>query len=150
MEEPLRPGREAPSIPGATSGSGPRAVVFLKVTCPTCQLAAPVAERLHQSFPDRVLAVGQDPREKLDQFAQELGTTFPTVPDEEPYPASEAYGIRTVPTLFVIDDGTVVDVVESWDRDGWNRAAAKLGALTATSAESLSWEGDGLPPFRPG
>jgi thiol-disulfide isomerase/thioredoxin len=124
--------------------------MFYKVTCPTCQIAAPVAERLAQQFPDRFLGVGQDPRDKLDQFAEELGTSFPAVADEPPYALSNAYGIRTVPTLFVLDDGEVVDVVESWDRDGWNRAAAKLGELTGQAAESLSWEGDGLPPFRPG
>jgi thiol-disulfide isomerase/thioredoxin len=124
--------------------------MFYKVTCPTCQIAAPVAERFHQAFPDRFLGVGQDPGEKLDQFAQELGTSFPSVADEPPYPLSDAYGVRTVPTVFVIDDGNVVDVVESWDRDGWNRVAAKLGALAGIQAESVSWDGDGLPPFRPG
>jgi thiol-disulfide isomerase/thioredoxin len=124
--------------------------MFYKVTCPTCQMAAPVAERLARQFPDRFLGVGQDPREKLDQFAEELGTSFPAVADEPPYQLSNAYGVRTVPTLFVLDDGRVAEVVESWDRDGWNRAAAKLGALAGRPAESVSWEGDGLPPFRPG
>ncbi len=41
-------------------------------------------------------------------------------------------------------------MVESWDRDGWNRVAAKAGELTGEAAEAVSWEGDGLPPFRPG
>lgn len=130
--------------------SGARGVMFFKVTCPTCQLAAPVAERLYRSLPERFLAVGQDPREKLDQFARELGTSFPAVPDEAPYAISDAFGIRTVPTLFVLDDGRVVDVVESWDRDGWNLAGAKLGELAGSPVEALSWESDGLPPFRPG
>jgi len=80
----------------------------------------------------------------------DLGTSFASVPDEPPYEASNAYGVRTVPTLFVLDDGDVVDVVESWDRDGWNRAAARLADLTGQAAEEVSSEGDGLPPFRPG
>jgi thiol-disulfide isomerase/thioredoxin len=124
--------------------------MFYKVTCPTCQMAAPIAERFHQAFPERFLGVGQDPREKLDQFAEELGTSFPSVSDEPPYEASNAYDIRTVPTVVLLDDGRVVDVVESWDRDGWNRLAAKMGGLTGSDPEALSWEGDGLPPFRPG
>jgi peroxiredoxin len=124
--------------------------MFYKVTCPVCQQAAPVAERLYRTFPDRFLAVGQDPREKLDQFAEELAATFPAVPDQPPYPLSNAYGIRIVPTLFVVDGDRVVDLVESWDRDGWNRAGAKLGVMAGSPAEALSWEGDGLPPFRPG
>jgi peroxiredoxin len=148
--EPLRSGDPAPTIAGATSDPGARAVMFFKVTCPTCQLAAPVAERMYGSFPDRFVGVGQDPREKLDQFAEDLGTSFPVVADERPFPLSEAYRVRTVPTLFVVDGDRVVDVVESWDRDGWNRAAAKLGALVGSATGSVSWEGDGLPPFRPG
>jgi thiol-disulfide isomerase/thioredoxin len=148
--EPIRPGTVAPPIDGAAVSEGPRAVLFYKVTCPTCQLAAPVAERLHQNHPDRLVAVAQDPREKIEQFEQELGTSFPSFSDQPPYEVSNAWGIRTVPTLFVLSDGKVVEVVESWDRDGWNRAATKLGALTGTSAESVSWVGDGLPPFRPG
>jgi peroxiredoxin len=109
-----------------------------------------VAEKLHQRLGDRFVGVGQDPIEKLDQFAEELGTTFTAIPDQPPYALSDAYGIRTVPTVFVLDDGKVVETVESWDRDSWNRLAAKVGALTGQDAESLSWEGDGLPPFRPG
>ena len=38
---------------------------------------------------------------------------FRSVPDAPPYPASRAYGVRTVPTLFVIDErGIVVEAVE--------------------------------------
>ncbi len=146
---PLKPGTDAPEIPGADR-AGTRVLYFYKVTCPTCQISAPVAERFHQRFGDRFLGVGQDPREKLDQFGEELGATFSTISDEPPYPLSDAYGIRVVPTVFVLGDGKVVDVVESWDRDGWNRVAAKAGELAGQAAEALSWDGDGLPPFRPG
>jgi peroxiredoxin len=148
--EPLGAGTEAPPIPGSPVEADGRAVMFFKVTCPTCQVAAPVAERMSRSFPGRFVGVGQDPREKLDQFAQELGTTFPSVPDEPPYAVSNAFGVRTVPTLFVIAEDRVVEVVESWDREGWNRATARLGALAGVSPEAVSWDGDGLPPFRPG
>jgi peroxiredoxin len=147
--QPLKPGQEAPDVPGVDR-AGTRVLFFYKVTCPTCQISAPVAERFHQQLGERFVGIGQDPREKLDQFAEELGTTFSTIPDAPPYPLSDAYGIRTVPTVFVLDEGSVVDVVESWDRDGWNRVAAKAGELSGTAASSLSWDGDGLPPFRPG
>ena len=148
--QPIAPGTRAPEIPGAERAPGPSVVMFYKVTCPTCQMAAPVADRLAERFPDRFLGVGQDPRENLDRFAQDLGISFASLPDEPPYEASNAYGVRTVPTLFVLDDGEVVDVVEAWDRHGWNRAAARLAALTGQAAEEVSSEGDGLPPFRPG
>ncbi len=101
---PLKPGTEAPDIPG-TGREGARVLYFYKVTCPTCQISAPVAEKLHQRLGERFVGIGQDPREKLDQFAQELGPTFTAVPDEPPYPLSDAYGIRVVPTVFVPKTG---------------------------------------------
>ncbi len=144
---PLKPGQDAPDIPGA---AGARVLFFYKVTCPTCQISAPIAERLHERLGERFVGIGQDPREKLDQFAEELGASFTAVPDLPPYPLSDAYGIRVVPTVFVTRDGKVLDVVESWDRDGWNRVAAKALELVGAPAEAVSWDGDGLPPFRPG
>lgn len=147
---PIDRGTEAPAIPGADLSDGPRTVLFYKVTCPTCQISAPVAERVNALAPDRFVAVGQDPPDSLRDYERRYGATFASVPDEPPYELSDAYGIRTVPTLFLVQDGRVQDVVESWDRDGWNRLAAKLALLTDRPAEAVSWEGDGLPPFRPG
>jgi hypothetical protein len=92
--------------------------------------------------------VAQDPPERVDAFAREYRITFPSVSDTEPYDTSNAYGIRTVPTLFVIGKNAVAEVVESWDREGWNRVGAYFGS--AAGSEPLSAEGDGLPPFRPG
>jgi thiol-disulfide isomerase/thioredoxin len=149
VTQPLGPGAEAPPIPGADSGPGPRALLFYKVTCPTCQLAGPVAERLARELPGDFLAVGQDPPERLEEFRATYGD-FPATTDTDPYPVSDAYGIRTVPTLFVLHDGRVDLVVESWDREGWNRAAERLGQLAGRRVGPLSEVGDGLPPFRPG
>ncbi|HZA60083.1 MAG TPA: hypothetical protein VE754_00185 [Actinomycetota bacterium] len=140
---PVSPGSAAPAIPGATVGTGTVAVLFYKVTCPTCQVVAPVAERLADAA-DRFVAVAQDPPERIEEFGREFDTSFPSLSEAPPYEVSNAYGIRTVPTVFAVEDGTVVDVAESWDRQGWNRVAATLGL------GPVSHEGDGLPPFRPG
>jgi hypothetical protein len=141
---PIPPGSPAPPIPGVPLHDGRRAVVFYKVTCPTCQMAASPMERLHAAIPERFVAVGQDPSDRLAEFAVEFSTSFPAIPDVAPYPVSDAWGLRTVPTLFVVEDGRVSDVVESWDREGWNQAAIGL------SGSPVSDEADGLPPFRPG
>lgn len=138
-----------PEIAGHDLGE-PAAVAFYKVTCPTCQMAAPPMERLHRALGDRFLAVVQDPPERAAEFARAYDTTFPSIADEGPYPLSSAWGVRVVPTLFVTAGGRVEDVVESWDREGWARAAVRLGELRGASIASPSEDGDGLPPFRPG
>ena len=142
-------GTPAPPIPGVDL-TGPRAVLFYKVTCPVCQMVAPLAERLEQAFPGVIAAVGQDPPDKLGRFGDRYGWSFSSTPDLPPYDASEAYGIRVVPTVVVVDRGTVIDVVESWDRDGWNGLGSRLAGLTGGSSITLSEEGDRLPSFRPG
>lgn len=148
---PIDAGDRAPTVPGIALDPGPGILMFYKVSCPTCQLAAPVAEKLFQRFPGRFAAVAQDPPDRIEDFGRRFGTSFPSVSESPPYEASNAYGIDTVPTLFVIDGGKVLDVVESWDREGWNRAASRLGELVGDGEGSpISEQGDGLPPFRPG
>jgi thiol-disulfide isomerase/thioredoxin len=143
-------GSDAPPVPGIDLLAGPRALYFYKVTCPVCQMTAPLVERLAAAAPGLVAGVGQDPADKLAGFAREYDWTFDSEPDLPPYDVSEAYGIRVVPTLVVVDDGKVTDLMESWDRDAWNRAASRLAELTGASIGTLSDQGDGLPSFRPG
>jgi peroxiredoxin len=146
----IAPDSEAPAIPNVQLNGEPRLLWFYKVTCPVCQLAAPVAQKLSEAFPGRVVGVGQDPDDRLRGFAAQFGTTFDVVSDPAPYTASVDYGLETVPTLVLVQDGRVADVVESWDRDGYNRIAARLADLTAAPAITVSDTGDGLPSFRPG
>jgi thiol-disulfide isomerase/thioredoxin len=142
-------GSLAPEVPGVLPG--PRALVFYKVTCPTCQVAAPAFERLASAYAGAVVGVGQDPRDRLEAFGREFGMSFPSEPDLAPFPVSDAYGIEHVPTVVVVDGaGEVADVVVSWDRDGMNRASAVLAALVGSEPITVSEPGDGLPDFRPG
>lgn len=147
---PIGAGERAPTIPGLQLEPGPGMVMFYKVTCATCQMVAPVAQRLFERFSGRFAAVAQDPPEGIEDFGRRFGSSFPSLSEPPPYAASDAYGIEAVPTLFVIDGGAVIDVVESWDRDGWNRATARLAELVGGDASPISEEGDGLPPLRPG
>ena len=147
--EPLAVGSAAPPF-AEIDLAEPRVLFFYKVTCPVCQLAAPVMERFEQAYSGRITGVGQDPESKLRAFAADYGITFPSVVDAPPYPASRAYGVRVVPTLFLVRDGEVRDVVESWDRDGFNRAARGLAEIIGAEPTVLSTPDDGLPPFRPG
>jgi peroxiredoxin Q/BCP len=150
----LLAGDAAPSftLPSAEGGGpvadpwagGPVVVAFFKTTCPVCQQAAPKVQALADGGA-RVVAVGQDPPRALQRYAQRYGQHVETLSEPEPYGTSDAFGLTTVPSLVLVGaDGVVVDAVESWDRDGWNRLAAAAGV------PEVSAPGDGLPALRPG
>lgn len=88
---------------------GPALVVFYKVSCPVCQLTAPYLERL-ASGSLQVIGISQDDAGATRGFNQRFGVTFPTLldPDGQEYPASNAYGISSVPSLFLLEsDGAI-------------------------------------------
>jgi thiol-disulfide isomerase/thioredoxin len=123
---------------------------FYKVTCPVCQMAAPIAQSLAQAHPGRLHGIGQDPPERLRNFESDFGLEFGSWPDLPPYQVSDAYGIRVVPTLFLVGaDGIVVDAVESWDRDGYRRVSKGVGDLLGVPPAKLGIPAS-LPSFRPG
>jgi peroxiredoxin len=153
-ERVLAPGDQAPPIalPDAHTGevvadpwsSGRTVLAFFKVTCPVCHMVAPKVAALSDAGVD-VVAVGEDPPAKLVAYARDKGQRVRTLSEAPPYPVSSAYGLQSVPTLFLVNDsGTVEDVVAGWDREGWNRLAAAAGA------PPVSEDGDGLPVYRPG
>ena len=150
----LAPGAAAPSftLPDVATDEpvvdpwrdGRRVLVFFKVTCPVCRMVAPKVTALAEGGV-RVTAVGEDPPAALARYAAEQNQTVPTVSEPFPYPVSEAYGVSTVPSLFVVEgDGTISDAAGGWDRDRWNAVSASFGA------PPVSEVGDGLPVFRPG
>ncbi len=143
-------GTVAPPVDGVQI-RGPRALVFYKVTCSVTQMAGSPLSRLGDAYPGAVAGVGQDLPDDLDAFAATYGWRFPQVPDLAPYTASDAYGIVSAPTVVVIDgEDRVADVVESWDRDGMNRASSTLADLLDVESATLSEPDDGLPAFKPG
>jgi AhpC/TSA family len=148
---PLSVGDVAPPILGVAFGSGPVGLFFYKVTCPTCQLAAGPTGTFERAYPGRVVGIGQDPPERLEAFAREYGMGLRAIPDLPPYPVSNAYRIESVPTLFLVgDDGTIIESVGAWDREGFNRVSRRIAELTDAESAVISSPSDGLPSLRPG
>jgi peroxiredoxin len=148
---PLPVGAIAPAIPGVRFGEGPVGLFFYKVTCPTCQMAATKVGGFERAYPGRVLGIGQDPPEALERFTREYELGLRSLPDQAPYEVSDAYGIVSVPTLFLVGaDATVIESVGAWDRDAFNRVSHHLAELTGAEAVDISEPGDGLPVFQPG
>jgi peroxiredoxin len=90
--------------------AGPALLAFYKVSCPVCQLAFPYIERIAAGSSLQIVGISQDDESATKSFNQRFGVTFPTLLDrsKENYPASNAYGISTVPSLFLVEkDGEV-------------------------------------------
>jgi len=147
---PLRVGDPAPPVPAVSVGDGPHGLFFYKVTCPTCQMVAPTMAGFERALPGRVVGVGQDPEPALARFTEEFRLGISSVEDVPPYAISDAYVVESVPTLYLVDDRTVLDAVGAWDRDGFNRVAASLAERLAAEPLVVSTPGDGLPAFQPG
>jgi hypothetical protein len=151
----LTPGVEAPHIDGvelgSELGSAPKALFFYKISCNVSQMAAPKAQAMEEAYPGTVVGIGEDPADALAAFGERYGMSLRSVEDKPPFPASDAYGIESVPMLFLVGaDGLIDDVVQSWDREGYNRVSARLAELTGSPYVEISDVADGLPPFRPG
>lgn len=156
----LRSGHRAPDFKLARLGGGTatlsdlvaggRALLaFFKTTCPVCQLTFPFLERLNRgpaSNPIAVYAISQDDPESTLEFNSRFGITFPTLLDTEEsgYPASNAYGISHVPSLFLVErDGAI-----AWSMEGFNKR--ELQAVAAQAGVKLFHPGEQVPAWKAG
>ena len=107
---------------------GPVLVVFFKINCPTCHLTLPFLERLKTSI--RVVGISQDDASSTRGFANRFRLTFPTLLDlsEQQYPASNAYCITSVPSLFLIEpDGLVSRAFAGFSKRDFEEIGARAG-----------------------
>jgi len=153
----LETGSRAPDIrlarlDGGTVGlheilaKGPAAIAFYKTMCPVCQLTLPFLERIHKGATLPVYAISQDDAEDTREFNREFGLTLATLLDAEGsgYPASNAFGISSVPTTFLIEgDGAIARVIEGWSK----REIASLGGLAGAQ---VFRQGDNVPDWKAG
>ena len=117
--------------------NGPILLAFFKISCPVCQMTFPFLDRLHTAGRIPIYGVSQNDEEDTRDFNRRFGVTFPTLLDREEngFAASNAFGVSSVPTMFLIErDGTISRVIEGWART------------------EIEWLGGiaGAAPFRPG
>jgi peroxiredoxin len=110
--------------------SGPALLAFYKISCPVCQLTAPYLERLSSNNSLQVIGISQDDATATRGFTQRFGITFPTFLDlsSENYPASNAYGITSVPSLFLLErDGTISRSFNGFSKRDFEEIGARAG-----------------------
>jgi peroxiredoxin len=110
--------------------AGPALLAFYKISCPVCQLTAPYLERLAANSAFQVIGISQDDAGATRGFANRFGLTFPMLLDSsgDNYAASNAYGISSVPTLFVIErDGIVSRSFAGFSKRDFEELGARSG-----------------------
>ena len=125
---------------------GPLLLFFFKISCPVCQLTAPFLERLAQSSAVQVVGVSQDDAASTKAFKGRFGLTLPVLLDESKakYPASNAFGISTVPSLFLVEPGGLISAAFS----GFSKT--DLAALGTRAGVDVFKPDERVPAFRAG
>jgi peroxiredoxin len=126
--------------------NGPILLAFFKVTCPVCQLTFPFLDRLYDPAASPVYGISQNCEEDTSEFNRYFGVSFPTLLDreEDGFQVSNAYGISSVPTLFLIErDRTIARVVEGWQRKQIEWLGARIGVAPIRPEEKV-------PEWKPG
>jgi peroxiredoxin len=125
---------------GELTSRGPVLLAFFKITCPVCQYTLPYLDRIHTSGALPVYAVSQNDPEDTREFKRQFGLNMPMLLDpEDAFPTSNAYGISTVPTMFLVEpDGSILRVIEGWVKREIEWLAAKAGVTPFRQGERVS------------
>jgi len=148
---PLEAGAEAPAfrLKGLDEkslslddirGKGPALLAFFKISCPVCQLAMPYLERLSSSSGIQVIGISQDDASGTTEFNRRFGVTFPTLLDssKENYPASNAFGITNVPSLFLVEpDGRISTAFSGFSKRDLEALGQRAGVQTFRPTDNV-------------
>jgi peroxiredoxin len=133
------------------TSTGPAVLIFFKITCPVCRMGMGPFGRLAATTAAPVVAVSQDPLAAARPWLRQAGFAGLAIDDSEGFPISLAYGIHTVPTLFLIGPGRMIErTFFSWDRQSLTEMTERLAELTGEHLDPVSTSHDGLPAVRPG
>jgi peroxiredoxin len=150
-ERQLAPDFQLPDLDGTVQSlasfraNGPVLIVFFKVSCPVCQLALPFLDRLGTNGSLQVLPISQDDAVTTRQFHRRFGIHLQTLVDTDPYPVSNAFGITTVPTIFLVEtDGHISKAFAGFSKDGLEELGRRAGLAALFRAEEK------VPAWKPG
>ncbi len=133
---------------------GPLLAVFIKTTCPVCDLILPYLNRLAEAYPRQswqLWVVSQDDAEATGRYAQRFNASFPMVVDNPGWSASRAYDPPATPTLFLIGpDGRVEVATWGFSKADLNGLAERIARHLGEPPRLVAQEVDGNPETRPG
>jgi len=134
---------------------GPVVLAFFKVSCPTCQYALPFLERLYKAYGHKavnLVGVSQNDRKYTAEFNKQFGITFPVLLDDtKRYPASNAYGLTNVPSIFwVAEDGEIEVSSVGWVKADFNEINHKMAEADKIAPAVVFKTGEDVGDFRAG
>ena len=133
---------------------GPVVAAFFKISCPVCQFTFPFLERLHKAYGAEgatFLGISQDDAADTKDFLFEYRVTFPAAIDDDGYPASNAYGLATVPTVFLIaPDGKVLVSSIGFVKKDLEQISAEIGKHLKREPGPLFMPDEVIPESKPG
>jgi peroxiredoxin len=135
---------------------GPVVAVFFKISCPVCQMALPYLDRMFNAYEKSgaftFVGVSQDNAADTRAFNRQFGLAFPVLLDPAgKYPASNAYKLTTVPTIFLISPQGEIDFsTVSWSKADVEQLNRRLAALSHASTVQIFQPGEKVAEFKPG
>ena len=161
----LPPGMTAPPFELATTtgdrlslrdalACGPVLLAFFKVSCPTCQFTFPFVQRLYEQLREQgaqVWGIVQDKAKSGSAFASAFGITFPILIDDAPYKVSRSYGLKHVPSLFLVQpDGLIEFSGGGFSKSDLLTIQRSLAQSFSLTPPALFLPTERIPEFKPG
>lgn len=134
---------------------GPVLAVFFKISCPTCQYALPYYERIYKTYGRgklSIVGVSQNDKKDTADFLKKYGITFPVLLDDtKTFPASNAYQLTNVPSVFWIsEDGEIEISSVGWSRQEFEEIVQKAASVTEQSPKPVFQPSEQIADFRAG
>jgi peroxiredoxin len=144
-------GREY-SVPATATGASVL-LVFLRSTCPTCDLAMPYIKRLRESYGDGLVlwTISQDDPERARAYSAKFGLDCPVLLDAPALAVSLLYDPPSTPTAFLLaPDGRVEFVAEGFAKSDLNEISALIAERLGVPVVEVAPADDGQPAMKPG
>lgn len=134
---------------------GPVVAAFFKISCPVCQYAFPFLERIYKASHNKgvtIVGISQDNQRETNSFMKEFGVSFPVVLDDtSSYPASNAYGLTNVPSIFWIASSGEIELSSvGWSRQDIEQIYRRVSELNGSAPLPLFQPGEEIRDFRAG
>jgi peroxiredoxin len=134
---------------------GPVLAAFFKVSCPVCQFAFPYLERIYKAYGDgkvSIIGVSQDDAAASRSFSKDFKITFPVALDDKAhYPASNAYKLTNVPSIFLISPEGKIEIASiGWDKKDFEELNRRVAKASGKQPVPLFKPGEHVPDFKPG